>query len=93
MPLARRTVHKRWLRKPLLLSYMLYSEWMVTEQNRLYNKARGIRRFKKWAPIDFTARVATKGFIRVAGALGAKVVQRLSTRLQMGDERVVAHVD
>jgi len=86
-------VRKRWLRSPLLVMYMLYSEWMVTEQNQLYNKARGVGRFKKWAPIDFTSRVATKGFIRVAGALGAKVVQRLSTKLQMGDERVVAHVD
>ena len=93
MPLARKTVRKRWLRSPLLVMYMLYSEWMVTEQNQLYNKARGVGRFKKWAPIDFTSRVATKGFIRVAGALGAKVVQRLSTKLQMGDERVVAHVD
>ena len=93
MPLARRTVHKRWMRRPLLAMYMLYSEWMVTEQNQLYNQARGLGRVKRWAPVDFGARVATKGFIRVAGALGAKVVQRMSTRLQMGDERVVAHVD
>ncbi len=93
MPLARRTVHRRWLRKPLLMMYMLFSEWMVTEQNQLYQRARGLKRIKAWAPIDFASRVAIKGFIRMAGALGAKVVQRLSTRLQMGDERVVAHVD
>jgi anaerobic magnesium-protoporphyrin IX monomethyl ester cyclase len=93
MPLARRTVHRRWLRKPLLMMYMLFSEWMVTEQNQLYQRARGLRRIKAWAPVDFASRVAIKGFIRMAGALGAKVVQRLSTRLQMGDERVVAHVD
>jgi len=93
MPLARRTVHKRWLRRPLLVMYMLYSEWMVTEQNQLYNRARGLKRLKSWAPVDFASRVTIKGFIRLAGALGAKVVQRLSTRLQMGDERVVAHMD
>ena len=66
---------------------------MVTEQNQLYNQARGLGAVTRWAPVDFTSRVATKGFIRVAGALGAKVVQRMSTKLQMGDERVVAHVD
>ena len=32
-------------------------------------------------------------YLRGMGAMGAKVVQRLSTRLQMGDERVVAHMD
>jgi hypothetical protein len=34
-----------------------------------------------------------KGLLLVAGTVGGRVVQRLSTRLQMGDERVVAHVE
>jgi len=73
--------------------YMLYSEWLVTEQNRLYIQAQGIDRFWRSAPVDFASRVATKGVLRLAGAIGGRVVQRLSTRLQMGDERVVAHMD
>ncbi len=93
LPLARRTLNSKVLSKPLLLMYMLYSEWMVTEQNRLYNQAQGVRGLTTWAPIDFTTRVAQKGFIRLAGLLGGKVVHRLATRLQMGDERVVAHMD
>jgi len=93
MPLARKTIHRRWMKYPLLWTYMLFSEWLVTEQNRLYNKARGKGGFTRWAWVDFSTRVVKKGIIRVAGVTGAKVVRRMSTRLQMGDERVVAHMD
>jgi radical SAM superfamily enzyme YgiQ (UPF0313 family) len=93
MPIARKTVGRKWLRKPLLAMYTLYSEWLVTEQNLLYRKSRGLKGMKIWAPVDFTSRVMTKGFIRVAGALGAKFVARFTPKLQMGDERVVAHMD
>ncbi|MBL8802929.1 MAG: B12-binding domain-containing radical SAM protein [Planctomycetes bacterium] len=93
LPLARRTLDKRWLRKPLLAMYMLYSEWLVTEQNRLYSRARGLERIWRWAPVDFASRVLTKGAIRAVGAVGGRVVQRLSARLELGDERVVAHMD
>jgi hypothetical protein len=93
MPLAKRTLHSRLLSKPLLLLYMLYSEWMVTEQNVLYKRAQNPRGPRHWAPIDYLARVSMKGFLTIAGTIGGRVVQRLSTRLQMGDERVVAHVE
>jgi hypothetical protein len=93
MPIAKRTLHSKLASKPLLLLYMLYSEWMVTEQNRLYNRSQGHRNLSSWAPIDFTSRVVTKGFLRVAGNLGGAVVRRMATRLQMGDERVMAHMD
>jgi anaerobic magnesium-protoporphyrin IX monomethyl ester cyclase len=92
-PLARRTIHKRWLAKPLLALYMLYSEWLVTEQNRLYDRSTGWRRVLRWGPIDFTTRVVTKGVLRLVGSVGGRVVHRLTLRLEMGDERVVAHVD
>jgi hypothetical protein len=72
---------------------MLFSEWLVTEQNRLYNRARGKHGMAQWTWVDFSVRVVKKGFIRVAGMVGAKVVHRMATRLQMGDERVVAHMD
>lgn len=93
LPLARRTLRSRLLKGPLLAMYMLYSEWLVTEQKRLYNRARGRLHPLSWEPVDFTLRVVTKGVLRVAGLVGAKAVSRLSTRLQMGDERVVAHMD
>jgi radical SAM superfamily enzyme YgiQ (UPF0313 family) len=93
IPLARRTLGRRFLRSPLLVMYTLYSEWMVTEQNRLYNRAQGARGLRTWGPLDFSSRVARKVFLRLVGNLGGRVVQRMSMRLQMGDERVVAHVD
>ncbi|MCB9911198.1 MAG: B12-binding domain-containing radical SAM protein [Planctomycetes bacterium] len=93
MPVAIWTLHKRWLKMPLLWMYMMYSEWLVTEQNTLYNRAQGNRGPLTWAPIDFTLRVARKGIIRVLSLAGAKVVSKMALRLQMGDERVVAHMD
>lgn len=93
LPFARKTLDKRWLNKPLLIVYMLYSEWLVTEQNVIYNRAQGIKSPLKWGPVDFTLRVITKGTVRVLSILGLKVVKRWSTRLQMGDERVQAHME
>jgi radical SAM superfamily enzyme YgiQ (UPF0313 family) len=93
MPVAKKTLHSRLLARPLLIMYMLYSEWMVTEQNILYNRAQGNRSFGAWAPIDFAKRVITKGFVVMVGNIGGKVVRRMAMRLQMGDERVIAHMD
>ncbi len=93
MPVAKKTLRFRGLRYPLLWSYMLFSEWLVTEQNRLYNHSRGKRGVAQWTWVDFSVRVVTKGVVRMVGLVGAKVVHRLATRLQMGDERVVAHMD
>ena len=93
LPFAKRTLGWRRMRWPLLWMYMLYSEWLVTEQNTLYNRAQGRRSIATWRPIDFARRVLAKGAVRVVSLLGAKVVNRMATRLQMGDERVTAHVD
>jgi len=93
MPVAKRTLNKRWMARPLLWMYMLYSEWLVTEQNLLYERAQGKRLASFWAPFGFCGRVVRKGSVRVLSLAGAKVVHRMALRLQMGDERVVAHMD
>ncbi len=93
MPLARKTLGSKLLQLPLLWIYMLYSEWLVTEQNGLYNRAQGVRGIRTWPLVDFTSRVVSKGAVRVLSLVGAKVVHKLATRLQMGDERVQAHMD
>ncbi len=93
LPFAKKTLPSRLLAKPLLIMYMLYSEWLVTEQNILYNRAQGHNSLGVWAPFDFTKRVAAKGFLLVVGAVGGKVVGKLANRLKMGDERVMAHMD
>jgi radical SAM superfamily enzyme YgiQ (UPF0313 family) len=93
LPLARRTLDSRVLQLPLTWLYMLYSEWLVTEQNSLYNRAQGRRGPSTWPLVDFGSRVARKGAVRALSLVGARVVSRMATRLQMGDERVMAHLD
>ncbi len=93
MPFAKKTLDKRWMSKPLLIMYMMYSEWLVTEQNTIYNRAQGIKNPLKWGPVDFTLRCVTKGAIRVVGIFGAKWVAKAATKLEMGDERVQSHMD
>ncbi|MFT4542207.1 MAG: anaerobic magnesium-protoporphyrin IX monomethyl ester cyclase [Planctomycetota bacterium] len=93
MPIAKRTLRSKAMKRPLLLMYMLFSEWLVTEQNRIYNRAQGIRGLKTWAPIDFSKRVVTKGIVRALGGLGGAVVSKMAARLDMQDERVQSHMD
>jgi anaerobic magnesium-protoporphyrin IX monomethyl ester cyclase len=93
MPFAKATLDKRWMRKPLLIMYMLYSEWLVTEQNTIYNRAQGIKNPLKWGPVDFTLRCLSKGVIRIISITGASFVKRWATKLEMGDERVQSHMD
>ena len=100
MPLAERTVKYRWLQKPYLIAYMLFSEYMVAEQAKLYAKAQGLSGPRYWAWVDFTRRLATKGVLRVYENVFSRFFKRfantekkLQLSLQMGDERVVAHMD
>ena len=97
LPVARRTMGSKMLSKPLLWMYMLWSEWLVTEQNKMYQNAQGLKGFKHWGPWDFSKRVVAKGTVRVISTIGGKVVSKMAaratTKLQMGDERVVAHMD
>ncbi|MEM7305209.1 MAG: radical SAM protein [Planctomycetota bacterium] len=96
---ARRAVHWRLMSKLYLIMYMLWSEYMVAEQAKLYAHAQGLRGPRYWASVDFVYRLSTKGVLRVYEALFAKYVDRflkpkqLALSLQMGDERVVSHMD
>ncbi len=93
MPFAERTLNSRFSAKPLLIAYALYSEWLVTEQNRLYRRSSGLRSLANWAPLDFSRRVLSKTFVRTLGLVGGGVVQRLAARLEFQDERAIAHID
>jgi hypothetical protein len=78
---------------------MLWSEYMVAEQAKLYAHAQGLTGPRYWASVDFAYRLSTKGVLRVYEALFARRLDRfkkprqLALSLQMGDERVVAHMD
>lgn len=93
MPLAKPAIRTHALSKLYLVLYMLYSEWMVSEQAKLYAKAQGLRGPRYWTGVDFVLRVSIKGFLRVYETLFGKIARRMALRLQMGDERVMAHMD
>jgi radical SAM superfamily enzyme YgiQ (UPF0313 family) len=96
---ARKAVHWKAMSKPYLIMYMLWSEYMVAEQAKLYAHAQGLSGPRYWTSVDFAYRLSTKGVLRVYEALFARYVDRflkprqLAVSLQMGDERVIAHMD
>ena len=93
MPLAKPAIRFHAFSKLYLVLYMLYSEWMVSEQAKLYARAQGLRGPRYWTGVDFVLRVSIKGFLRVYETLFGKIARRMALRLQMGDERVMAHMD
>ena len=86
-------IKRQWLSKVYLIMYMLFSEYMVAEQAKLYAHAQGLSGPRYWAWVDFTRRIFTKGTLRIYENLFGKVARRMALSLQMGDERVVAHMD
>ena len=96
---APKAIKLKFMQKPFLIAYMLYSEWMVAEQAKIYSHAQGLRGPRYWATVDFAYRLSTKGVLRVYSVLFAKYFDRffsprqMALSLQMGDERVVAHMD
>jgi len=93
LPLARRAVRWKWLCRPYTWMYMLFSEWLVTEQNTLYNRAQNRTGFKTVPLVDFFGRVITKGFVRVVTVTAGTGAKKLATRMALNDERVMNHMD
>ena len=99
LPIAPRLIKSKYLYRIYLVLYMLYSEYLVAEQAGLYAKAQGLGGPRYWTGVDFTYRVITKGFLRLYQVVFARFLERFSSSerrlrmaLQMGDERVIAHV-
>ncbi|MGQ0552325.1 MAG: B12-binding domain-containing radical SAM protein [Planctomycetota bacterium] len=93
MPIARRAIRIKWMQRPYLFMYMLYSEWLVTEQNSMYFAIQGKKGFKTWSLVDFTGRVITKGFIRLFATIFGKNATRIAMKSRLNDERESAHLD
>ena len=93
LPFARRAIRSRLLCRPFTWMYMLYSEWLVTEQNTLYHRAQNKRGLGTVPAIDFVTRVIKKGFVRVATVVAGKGAARIAMRINLNDERAVAHMD
>lgn len=100
MRFVRTLVQPKWMYRPLLVMFMLHAEYLVAEQAMLYAKAQGLGGPRYWTWVDFTLRSVTKGTMRLYQTAFARFSTRLSNaggelkvKLQMGDERVVAHMD
>ena len=93
LPLVRRAIRVRWLARPYLFMYMLYSEWLVTEQNKLYCRSTGKRGLATIPLVDFGTRVLTKGLIRLFTTLFGQGANRIALRLKLNDERAMSHLD
>ena len=101
MPVVPRLIKIKWLAKPYLVAYMLWSEYLVAEQAKLYAQATGLRGLRYRAPVDFVIRLSTKGVMRVVDSVMKMFFKRfmapkrheVAVALQMGDERVIAHMD
>lgn len=83
-----------------LVIFMLHAEYMVAEQSSLYANAQGLGGPRYWTSVDFLYRLSTKGVLRLYQAVFARFLhrfaatqKRIEVSLQMGDERVVAHMD
>jgi hypothetical protein len=90
----------KWMYRPLLILSMLHAEYLVAEQAKIYANAQGLTGPRYWTGVDFAYRLSTKGVLRVYTVFFAKFFERFARspgqiriKLQMGDERVVAHMD
>jgi anaerobic magnesium-protoporphyrin IX monomethyl ester cyclase len=100
LPLLPRLIKLRWMYRPYLVLFMLHAEYLVAEQAKLYARAQGRSGPRYWTSVDFLHRLSTKGVLRVYQVLFARfgmrfasVGHQMKVSLQMGDERVVAHMD
>jgi radical SAM superfamily enzyme YgiQ (UPF0313 family) len=93
LPFVRRAIKVKLLSRVYLTMYMLYSEWLVTEQNSMYYAAQGKTGFKTMPLADFTSRVIAKGFIRLFAVIFGERATRLAMKVSLNDERVNSHQD
>lgn len=92
-PLMRRMIRVRWLSSFYVLMYLLYTEILTSEHNKIYNRAQGLTGVRNSMAWDFSRRVITKGFLRTYEAIFGKVAKRIAAATRMGDERITAHMD
>ncbi|MDZ4773082.1 MAG: radical SAM protein [Planctomycetota bacterium] len=94
-------IKAKWMYRPYLVIFMLHAEYLVAEQAMIYASAQGLKGPRYWTWVDFVYRLSTKGVFRTYQVLFERFTRgraknftsRIQARLQMGDERVVAHMD
>jgi radical SAM superfamily enzyme YgiQ (UPF0313 family) len=92
-PLMMRMIRVKWLSPAYTLMYLLFTEILLSEHNKKYNDAQGLKGIRNSMAWDFSKRVVIKGFIRTYGKLFGNLARRLNAANSMGDERIAAHMD
>jgi radical SAM superfamily enzyme YgiQ (UPF0313 family) len=85
----------RWhlLRRLYLAAYLIYTEYLASEQLRLCKVAQGRATFRSRPLVDCATRVAKKTFLKVQESVFGRVSVRMRIALASGDERTIAHAD
>ena len=93
-------IKPRWMYRPYLILFMLHAEYLVAEQSKIYSSAQGLSGPRYWTWVDFIYRLSTKGVLRTYQVVARRFRSRfadaghqMKISLQMGDERVIAHMD
>jgi anaerobic magnesium-protoporphyrin IX monomethyl ester cyclase len=98
MPILPKLIKLEWMYRPFLILFMLHAEYLVAEQAGIYSRAQGLSGPRYWTWVDFLYRTLTKGCLRTYQVLFARFTRfsqrtkQVEVALQMGDERVVAHM-
>ncbi len=92
-PLMLKAIKLKWMTPVYNVAYLLFTEILLSEHNKRFTDAQGLKGFKNTMFADFSKRVITKGFIRTYEAIFGKISKRLASAVKMGDERISAHMD
>ena len=90
MPLVKRAIKVHGLSRVYLAMYLLWSEYLVCEQNRSYAEAMGTAGFRNLPFFDFLRRVSMKTRIKVSEALFGRRLSGARLRLEMETD-TIAH--
>jgi radical SAM superfamily enzyme YgiQ (UPF0313 family) len=90
MPLIPKAIKVRALSKAYLAAYLLWTEYLVCEQNRSFAVATGTSSLSNLPQIDFLRRVTSKTALKLREGLFGRRFSRERLRMQM-QEDTIAH--
>jgi hypothetical protein len=90
LPLVPAAIKSRPLSKVYLAMYLLWTEYLVCEQNQTFAKATGTASLGTFPPLDFLRRVSSKTGLKLREALFGRRFSQRRLALQM-EEDTLAH--
>ena len=90
LPLVKPAIRLRFLNKFYLALYLLWTEYLVCEQNQSYAVATKTNGLRTLPPVDLVRRVSSKGWIKTREALFGRKFSKSKLKLVMETD-TVAH--